>query len=55
MGFLSSLFGLKVLTPEQPQVNSSSVSKLPKEISPFVTEIAGEAQDLYKAEARERL
>ncbi len=48
MGFLSSLFGVKDRTParETNIVNT----KLPEELSPFVKEVLGEAQDLYKAE-----
>mgnify|MGYP003143782960 CR=1 FL=1 len=46
MGFLSSLFGVKSRTPETKTVVQSQ--KLPEEIAPFVKEILGEAQDLYK-------
>ena len=48
MGFLSSLFGVGDRTParETNIVNT----KLPEELSPFVKEVLGEAQDLYKAE-----
>ena len=48
MGFLSSLFGVQTRTPKTETVVQSQ--KLPEEISPFVKEILGEAQDLYKAE-----
>jgi len=48
MGFLSSLFGIKGSQPKTSTVVQSQ--KLPEEISPFVKEILGEAQDLYKAE-----
>ena len=48
MGFLSSLFGVKNRTPA---TTTNVVStKLPEELSPFVKEVLGEAQDLYKAE-----
>ena len=48
MGFLSSLFGTKrSSTPSSTVVQST---KLPEEISPFVKEILGEAQQLYKGE-----
>ena len=48
MGFLSSLFGTKrSSTPTSTVVQST---KLPEEISPFVKEILGEAQQLYKGE-----
>ena len=48
MGFLSSLFGVKDRTPA---TTTNVVStKLPEELSPFVKEVLGEAQDLYKAE-----
>ena len=48
MGFLSSLFGVGDRTPETKTniVNT----KLPEELSPFVTEVLGEAQDLYKSQ-----
>ena len=48
MGFLSSLFGIKGSQPKTSTVVQAQ--KLPEEISPFVREILGEAQDLYKAE-----
>ena len=48
MGFLSSLFGIKGSQPKTSTVVQAQ--KLPEEISPFVKEILGEAQDLYKAE-----
>ena len=48
MGFLSSLFGVKDRTPA---TTTNVVStKLPEELSPFVKEVLGEAQDLYKGE-----
>jgi len=48
MGFLSSLFGTKQSkTPSSTVVQSSAI---PKEMSPFITEILGEAQDIYQAE-----
>ena len=48
MGFLSSLFGVKDRTPA---TTTNVVStKLPEELSPFVKEVLGEAQDLYKSE-----
>jgi hypothetical protein len=48
MGFLSSLFGVSDRTPE---TTTNVVStKLPEELSPFVKEVLGEAQDLYKGE-----
>jgi|TARA_R110002124_G_scaffold72127_1_gene193085 hypothetical protein len=48
MGFLSSLFGVSDRTPK----TSTNVisTKLPEELSPYVKEVLGEAQDLYKAE-----
>ena len=46
MGFLSSLFGVGSRTPETKTVVQAQ--KLPEEIAPFVKEILGEAQDLYK-------
>ena len=49
MGFLSSLFGIKGSQPKTSTVVQAQ--KLPEEISPFVKEILGEAQDLYKKEA----
>ena len=48
MGFLSSLFGIKGSQPKTSTVVQAQ--KLPEEISPFVKEILGEAQDLYKHE-----
>ena len=48
MGFLSSLFGVGDRTPET-KTNIVS-TKLPEELSPFVTEVLGEAQDLYKSQ-----
>ena len=48
MGFLSSLFGVKDRTPSQQTVVQSQ--KLPPELAPFIKEILGEAQDLYKGE-----
>ena len=47
MGFLSSLFGTKSSTPSATTVMQS---KLPAEIAPFVKEILGEAQQLYKGD-----
>ena len=48
MGFLSSLFGVSDRTPE---TSTNVVStKLPDELAPFVTDVLGEAQDLYKGE-----
>ena len=46
MGFLSSLFGIKGSQPKTSTVVQAQ--KLPEEIAPFVKEILGEAQDLYK-------
>ena len=52
MGFLSSLFG--VGGGSKPATNTNVVQQqLPKEISPFVTEIAKEAQDLFKERVAE--
>ena len=48
MGFLSSLFGVGDRTPET-KTNVVS-TKLPEELSPFVKEALGEAQNLYKSE-----
>ena len=48
MGFLSSLFGVGDRTPSQKTVVQST--KIPEEIAPYVKEISGEAQDLYKAQ-----
>ena len=48
MGFLSSLFGTKRSSSPSSTVVQST--KLPEEISPFVKEILGEAQQLYKGE-----
>jgi hypothetical protein len=48
MGFLSSLFGVSDRTPA---TTTNVVStKLPDELAPFVTDVLGEAQDLYKGE-----
>ena len=48
MGFLSSLFGVSDRTPA---TTTNVVStKLPEELAPFVKEVLGEAQDLYKGE-----
>ena len=48
MGFLSSLFGVSDRTPA---TTTNVVStKLPEELAPFVTDVLGEAQDLYKGE-----
>ena len=52
MGFLSSLFG--VGGGSKPATTTNVVQQqLPKEISPFVTEIAKEAQDLFKERVAE--
>ena len=52
MGFLSSLFG--VGGSSKPRTETNIVQQqLPKEISPFVTEIAKEAQDLFKERVAE--
>ena len=48
MGFLSSLFGIKGSQPKTSTVVQAQ--KLPEEIAPFVKEILGESQDLYKHE-----
>jgi len=48
MGFLSSLFGVSDRTPKTSNVVTST--KLPDELAPFVTDVLGEAQDLYKGE-----
>ena len=48
MGFLSSLFGVSDRTPETSRVVQTS--KLPTELAPFVTDVLGEAQEMYKAE-----
>ena len=48
MGFLSSLFGVSDRTPKTSNVVTST--KLPTELAPYVTDVLGEAQDLYKAE-----
>jgi hypothetical protein len=48
MGFLSSLFGVSDRTPKTTQVVQTS--KLPEELAPFVTDVLGEAQEMYKAE-----
>jgi len=47
MGFLSSLFGVGGKSQPSTQTVVQS-QKLPPEIAPFVKEIAGEAQDLFK-------
>ena len=46
MGFLSSLFGTKSGTP----TTNVMQSRLPAELAPFVKEILGEAQQLYKGD-----
>ena len=48
MGFLSSLFGVGDRTPAR--TTNVVSTKLPEELSPFVKEVLGEAQDLYKSE-----
>ena len=48
MGFLSSLFGVSDRTPKT--ATNVISTKLPTELSPYVKEVLGEAQDLYKAE-----
>ena len=48
MGFLSSLFGVSDRTPKTSNVVTST--KLPTELAPYVTDVLGEAQALYKAE-----
>ena len=49
MGFLSSLFG--VGGEKRPETTTSTVqTKIPTELSPFVKEVLGEAQALYKAD-----
>ena len=48
MGFLSSLFGTKRSSSPSSTVVQSS--RLPAEIAPFVKEILGEAQQLYKGD-----
>jgi hypothetical protein len=49
MGFLSSLFG--VGGEKRPATTTSTVqTKIPTELSPFVKEVLGEAQALYKAD-----
>ena len=48
MGFLSSLFGVSDRTPKTSNVVTST--KLPTELAPYVTDVLGQAQDLYKAE-----
>jgi hypothetical protein len=51
MGFLSSLFGVG---GSKPRTETNIVQQqLPKEISPFVTEIAKEAQELFKERVAE--
>jgi hypothetical protein len=51
MGFLSSLFGVG---GSKPRTETNIVQQqLPKEISPFVTEIAEEAQELFKERVAE--
>ena len=47
MGFLSSLFGIGGKSKPSTQTVVQS-QKLPPEIAPFVSEIAKEAQDLFK-------
>jgi len=49
MGFLSSLFGIGG-TGKQATTTQVVQSQIPKELSPFVTQILGEAQDIYEAD-----
>ena len=48
MGFLSSLFGFGSSKAQPATQTVVQSQKLPPEIAPFVKEIAGEAQDLFK-------
>ena len=48
MGFLSSLFGVGDRTPKRETVVQAQ--KLPEELAPFIKQILGEAQELYKGE-----
>jgi len=53
MGFLSSLFGIKGSQPKTSTVVQAQ--QLPKEISPFVTEILKEDSRLIQTRCRKRL
>ena len=48
MGFLSSLFGVSDRTPKTSQIVQAN--KLPEEIAPYVKDVLGESQALYKAD-----
>jgi len=48
MGFLSSLFGVSDRTPKTSQIVQAN--KLPTEIAPYVKDVLGESQALYKAD-----
>ena len=48
MGFLSSLFGLGGSKSQPSTSTVIQAQELPKEIAPFVKEVVGEAQELYK-------
>ena len=48
MGFLSSLFGLGSSRAQPATSTVVQAQKLPSEIAPFVEEVVGEAQELYK-------
>ena len=49
MGFLSSLFGIGDTDRSAPSVVQQT-SKFPEELSPYIKEILGEAQELYGAQ-----
>ena len=53
MGFLSSLFGLGSSRAQPATSTVVQAQKLPSEIAPFVQEVVGEAQDLYKQRLKE--
>ena len=53
MGFLSSLFGLGSSRAQPATQTVVQAQKLPSEIAPFVQEVVGEAQDLYKQRLKE--
>ena len=53
MGFLSSLFGLGSSRAQPATSTVVQAQKLPSEIAPFVEEVVGEAQDLYKQRLKE--